>query len=97
MLSTVFKCDECERAFTNQKHISLAVSNQKCISGIAMPPDEEAKRMILLGQVKTNLDGSNPRVKWEVVKHEDLTNKLLHFCNGQCIGQFFSKLLKKAV
>lgn len=32
--------------------------------------------------------------RWSVV--QKLQGKFLHFCNGQCIGRFFSKLIKDA-
>lgn len=33
--------------------------------------------------------------QWEV--KNKINGKFMHFCNGQCIGRFFSALMKKTV
>lgn len=81
MQTTQYHCDQCRKIIGPKKHISLMVSSSYG-SGIAVPPDPKKK-------------SSEEGPKWSLMP-SGIRSEFLHFCNGACIGRYFTSIIKKA-
>lgn len=85
MRKTTYHCDHCLKEIGKKKHISLSFGDY---SGIAVPPPDPIKPLSP-DFVPLKIFGLSQG--WTV--QESIQGKFMHFCNGQCIGNYFRNLL----
>lgn len=81
MQRTIYQCDNCEKEIGRKKHISLILSNGGGYRG------NNACGIAIPPP------GEKGGGAWKV---SGFQNNFIHFCNGKCIGAFFSKLMKSS-